>query len=83
MTLQSIGPRQWRGNLFPPGRAMLAALLIGGVALATALRGVLSLGGARHLLLRVPARGGRSERTRRETVSGEWWRADQRDIVMA
>ena len=56
MTLQSIGPRQWRGNLFPPGRAMLAALLIGGVpvaqAVATALRGVLSLGGARHLFSR-------------------------------
>jgi hypothetical protein len=86
MTLQFIGPRQ-RGNLFPLGRAMLAALLIGGVAVAqavaTARRGVLSLGGARHLLHRVPAREDRPERPWRETVLGEWWRTDQRDIVMA
>ena len=64
MTLQSIGPRQWRGSLFPLRRIMLAALLIGGGVAVEALRGVLSLGGAAsaiyyvaHLLARAVRKG--------------------------
>lgn len=60
MTLQFIGPRQ-RGNLFPLGRAMLAALLIGGVAgaqvVATALRAFfLSVAPAIYYIAYLPAR---------------------------